>query len=36
MKFNWFRRQQREAELDAETRRIARGETPTQARADAA
>jgi len=44
MKFNWFRRQQREAELDAEIRshldeairdRIARGETPDEARAHA-
>ena len=42
MKFNWFRRQQREADLDAEIRnhldlairdRLERGETPEQARA---
>jgi hypothetical protein len=44
MKFNWFRRNQREAELDAEIRshldaairdRIARGEAPDEARAHA-
>jgi putative ABC transport system permease protein len=44
MKLNWFRRKQREAELDAEIRshldeairdRIARGETPEEARANA-
>jgi putative ABC transport system permease protein len=44
MKFNWFRRQQREEELDAEIRshldeairdRIARGEAPDEARANA-
>jgi predicted permease len=44
MKFNWFRRKQRESELDAEIRghldeamreRIERGETPEQARANA-
>jgi putative ABC transport system permease protein len=44
MKFNWFRRQQREADLDAEIRshldeairdRIERGESPEQARANA-
>src|SRR4029434_1167601 len=44
MKFNWSRRQQREAELDAEIRsqldkaireRIERGETPDEARANA-
>jgi putative ABC transport system permease protein len=44
MKFDWFRRDQREAELDAEIRshldeairdRIERGETPEQARANA-
>ncbi len=44
MKFNWFRRQQREAELDAEigshldeaiSDRIERGETPDEARANA-
>jgi hypothetical protein len=44
MKFHWFRRQQREAELDAEIRhhldaaireRIERGETPDEARANA-
>jgi hypothetical protein len=43
MKFNWFRRQQRETELDTEIRnhldeavrdRLARGETPKQTRAD--
>jgi hypothetical protein len=44
MKFNWFRRQQREEELDAEIRshldeairdRLARGEAPDEARANA-
>jgi hypothetical protein len=44
MKFHWFRRQQREEELDAEIRshldeairdRIARGEAPDEARANA-
>jgi hypothetical protein len=44
MKFNWFRRRQREADLDAEIRshldeairdRIARGESPDEARANA-
>ncbi len=44
MKFHWFRRQQREAELDAEIRshldeairdRIARGEAPDEARTNA-
>jgi predicted permease len=44
MKFNWFRRQQREAELDAEIRshldeaicdRVERGETPDEARVNA-
>jgi hypothetical protein len=44
MKFHWFRRQQRDEELDAEIRshldeairdRIARGEAPDEARANA-
>ncbi len=44
MKFHWFRREEREAELDAEIRshldeairdRIERGETPDEARTNA-